>query len=103
MSDDREFDDALDGEALDDEGLDDVDLDDESLAELRDFRIEPDPGLQGRVHREINRRDLVAHGLEFSFSVFLSTCWDHLRTAIEAWPLSAPATTPDKEDPDHGQ
>ena len=72
-------------------------FEDDVLAELRDFRVEPDPELQGRVQREINRRDLVAHGLEFSFSVFLSTCWDHLRAAIETWPLSGPADHSDKE------
>jgi hypothetical protein len=84
---------------------DDFAPDEDPVLELRDFQAPIDPQLVGRVNREIQRRDLLANGLELSFSVFLSTCWEHLKLALETWPGAvseekSPNPEP-KEDP-HG-
>lgn len=59
---------------------------DTPVAELAEFRIEAHPDLEGRVHRDINRRNLVADSLDFSLTVMLQTFWEYLRSAIDSWP-----------------
>ena len=56
------------------------------LVELADLRVDGHPDLEGRVHREINRRTFAADSLDFSLNVMLQTFWEHLRSAIDAWP-----------------
>lgn len=68
---------------------------DEPISELRDFAVEPDPDLQGRVRRDINRRTLAANGLEFSLNVMLGTFWEYLQSLVDAWPGRKPE---DKDD-----
>jgi len=61
---------------------------DSPLAELTNLRVTPHPDLEGRVRRDINRRNLAADSLDFSLNVMLQTFWEHLRSAIDAWPGS---------------
>lgn len=77
------------------DGIDGVD--DEPIGELRDFALEPDPDLRGRVRRDINRRTLAANSLEFSLNVMLGTFWEYLQSLVEAWPGQQ---TKDKDDAD---
>ena len=70
------------------------------IAELKDWEILPSPELVGRVKRDINRRTLVADGIDFSFNVMLQTFWEHLRSIIESWP-ARPQDDPVDEEPDH--
>lgn len=76
---------------------DDLD-DDRPIKELQDLAVESDEDLEGRVMRDINRRTLAAHSLEFSLSVMIGTFWEHLQAVIESIPGMDPS---DKED-DHG-
>jgi hypothetical protein len=64
----------------------------DSVTELADFALDDPPELKGRVHRSINRRMLASQSLEFSLGILVRTCWDYLRTVIEAFPQ--------KKDPD---
>ncbi len=56
------------------------------LPEIRELRVEPDPNLEGRVRRDINRRTLTGDSLDFSLNVMLQTFWDHLHSLIDVWP-----------------
>lgn len=56
------------------------------LPEIRELRVEPDPNLEGRVRRDINRRTLTGDSLDFSLNVMLQTFWEHLHSLIDVWP-----------------
>ncbi len=56
------------------------------LPEIRELRVEPDPNLEGRVRRDINRRTLTGDSLDFSLNVMLQTFWEHLQSLIDVWP-----------------
>ena len=58
------------------------------IDELKTFSVPPDPELQGRIRRDINRRTLASNSLEFSLTVMLQTFWEHLFALIDAWPGS---------------
>ncbi len=98
MSDHRNGDDQSRDEAPRNDHHEEDQREDDALAELRDFEVAPDDDLRGRVNREINRRDLVANGLEFSLTVFLNTCWDHLRAVMDAWPTPAGQDNPNRKE-----
>ncbi len=66
---------------------------DEPVDELRDLRVEPNPDLQGRVRRDINRRTLTADSLDFSFNVMLHTFWEYLAGMVEIFPGRTPDHT----------
>ncbi len=70
---------------------------DEPLAEIAGLRVDANPDLAGRVRRDINRRTLAADSLDFSLNIMLQTFWEHLRSAIDAWPGARPADAEDKE------
>ncbi len=70
---------------------------DEPLRELQELAVDPSPSLEGRVHRDINRRTLAANSLEFSLNVLVITVWEHLRSIIDAWPGT---DKPEEEDTD---
>ncbi len=53
---------------------------------LSDFAVDPDPGLEGRVVRSIQRRELASDTLDFSLRVMIQTAWEYLRSLLDLVP-----------------
>jgi hypothetical protein len=56
----------------------------EPVSELKLLREEPDPNLLQRIRGSINRRSLVADGLDLSFLVLFEAFFEYLKTTIQS-------------------